>query len=101
MKNKLLTNFINKKDPILKKELHTNHKKYRTLLTTHIKKSKQGYYEKYFERNWNNIKNKWKGIKSLISVKTVTSSVPTALSLDNGDTIINPYDIALIITLKN
>ena len=30
LKNKLLTNFINKKDPVLKKECHTNFKKYRT-----------------------------------------------------------------------
>ena len=59
-----------------------------------MKKSKQAYYEKYFERNWNNIKNTWKGIKSLISLKTVASSVPTVVSLDNGDTITNPYDIA-------
>ena len=29
-----------------------------------------------------------------LSVKTVASSVPTVLSLDNGDTITNPYDIA-------
>ena len=42
----------------------------------------------------NNIKNTWKGIKSLISLKTVASNVPTVLSLDNGDTITNPYDIA-------
>ena len=59
-----------------------------------MKKSKQAYYDKYFERNWNNIKNNWKGIKSLISLKTVTSKVPTVLSLDNGKTITNPYDIA-------
>ena len=59
-----------------------------------MKKSKQAYYDKYFERNWNNIKNTWKGIKSLISLKTVASNVPTVLSLDNGDTITNPYDIA-------
>ena len=38
--------------------------------------------------------NKWKGIKSLNSLKTVASSVPTVLSLDNGDTITNPHDIA-------
>ena len=94
MKNKLLTNFINKKDPILKEECHTNYKKYRNLLSTLMKKSKQAYYDKYFERNWNNIKNTWKGIKSLISLKSVASSVPTVLSLDNGDTITNPYDIA-------
>ena len=93
MKNKLLANFINKKDPILKEEFHTNYKKYRNLLTTVMKKSKQVYYDKYFEKNWNNIKNTWIGIKSLISLKTVASSVPTLLSLDNGDTITNPYDL--------
>ena len=59
-----------------------------------MKKSKQAYYEKYFERNWNNTKNTWKGVKSLISLKTVASNVPTVLCLDNGDTVINPYDIA-------
>ena len=59
-----------------------------------MEKSKQSYYDKYFERNWNNIKNTWKGIKSLISLKTVASSALTVLSLDNGDTITNPYDIA-------
>ena len=59
-----------------------------------MKKSKQAYYDKYFERNWNNIKNTWKGIKSLISLKTVASNVPTVLFLDNGRTITNPYDIA-------
>ena len=57
-----------------------------------MKKSKQAYYDKYFERNWNNIKNTQKGIKSLISLKTVASHVSTVLSLDNGNTITNPYD---------
>ena len=36
--------------------------------------------------------NTWKGIKLLISLKTVASNVPTILSLDNSDTITNPYD---------
>ena len=94
VKNKLLTNFINKKDPVLKEEFHTKYQKYRNLLSTLMKKSKQAYYDQYFERNWNNIKNKWKGIKSLIFLKTVASHVPTILSLDNGDTITNSYDIA-------
>ena len=58
-----------------------------------MKKSKQAYYDKYFERNWNNVKNTQKGIKSLISLKTVASHVSTVLSLDNGNTITNPYDI--------
>ena len=91
--SKLLTNFINKKDAVLKEEFHTKYKKCRNLLSTLMKKIKQAYYDKYFERNWNNIKNTWKGIKSFISLKTVASHVPTVLSLDNGDTITNPYDI--------
>ena len=48
-----------------------------------MKKSKKDYYNKYFDKNWNNIKNTWKGIKFLISLKTVDFSVPTLLSLDN------------------
>ena len=87
VKNKLLTNFINKKDPILKEECHTNYKKYRNLLSTLMKKSKQAYYDKYFEKNWNNIKNTWKGIKSLISLKTKASSVPTVLSFENNQSL--------------
>ena len=59
-----------------------------------MKKSKQAYNDKYFERNWNNIKNTWEGIKFLTSVKTVASSVPDILFLDNGDTTTKPYDIA-------
>ena len=89
VKNKLLTNLIKKKDPILKEELHNNYKKYRNLLST--LKSKQAYYDKYFEKIWNNIKNTWKGIKSLICLKTEASSIPTVLSCENGDNITNPY----------
>ena len=46
------------------------------------------------KKNWNNIKNTWDRIKSLILLKTVASHVPTVFSFDNGDTITNPYDIA-------
>ena len=60
VENKLLTNFINKKDPILKKQFQTNYKKYRSLLSILMKKRKQAYYDKYFERHWNNIKNTWR-----------------------------------------
>ena len=59
-----------------------------------MKRSKQAYFDKYFEANWNNVKNTWKGIKSLITLKSVASNVQLVLSLDNGDTRTNPYDIA-------
>ena len=99
VKNEFLTNLVNKKVSILKEEFHTKYKKHRNLISTVTKKSKQTYYDKYFQRNWNNIKNTWKGIKSLFSLKSVVSSVPTVLPLDNGHTITNPYDIAN--TFKN
>ena len=95
VKNKLVTKVINVRHSILKEEIHAEYKNYRKLLSTLMKKSKQAYYNKYFETNWNNIKNTWKGIKSPISLKSVATSAPTVLSHDdNGNTIINPYDIA-------
>ena len=56
-----------------------------------MKKSKQAYCNKFFEKNWNNIKNTWKEVKSLISLKTVASSAPTVLPLDNSVTIAINY----------
>ena len=44
------------------------------------------------KKNWNNIKNTWKGITYLIFLKTAASSVPTVLSLDNGYIVTNSYD---------
>ena len=57
LKNKLLTQFINTKHPILKEEIHNEYKNFRNMLSTLMNKSKQAYYDKYFETNWNNIKN--------------------------------------------
>ena len=64
MKNKLLTSFINKNDPLLKKEFQPNYKKYQNLISTIVKKCKQAHYDKYFEINWNDIKDTSKGIRS-------------------------------------
>ena len=56
-----------------------------------MKKSKKAYYYKYFVTNWNNIKNISKGIKIRYFSKNCR---PIVLSLNNNDTITNPYDIA-------
>ena len=95
VKNKLLKNFINKKDPVLKQEFHTNYKKYRNLLSTLMKKSKQAYYDKYFEKNWNNIKNTWKGIKSLISRWIPNPGVPCSKPLGGSkvDSAFHPPEV--------
>ena len=51
VKNKFLTNFIDKKDHVLKKEFHTNYKKYKNLLSSLMEKNKQAYCDNYSERN--------------------------------------------------
>ena len=48
-----------------------------------MKQSKQIYYTKYFENNWNNIKNTWKGIKTIISIKDITATVPHSIVFNN------------------
>ena len=48
-----------------------------------MKKSKQKYFTKYFETNVKNLKNTWKGIKSIISLKNSTSSSPTVINFNN------------------
>ena len=51
------------------------HAAYRNLLCTLMKESKQIYYTKYFESNWNNIKNTWKGIKTIISINNIITTI--------------------------
>ena len=48
-----------------------------------MKKSKQNYFTKYFESNIKNLKNTWKGIKSIISLKNSASSSPNLLNFNN------------------
>ena len=50
-----------------------------------MNKTKQAYYDRFFENNWKNIKNIWKGTKSLISLKTVASSIPTVRISDSNE----------------
>ena len=44
-----LTKFINTKSLIWKEETHIEYKNYRNLVSILMKKSKQAYYNKYFE----------------------------------------------------
>ena len=41
-----------------------------------MKKSKQNYFAKYFESNIKNLKNEWKAIKSIISLKILPHAHP-------------------------
>ena len=63
------------------------------MLSTLLKKSKTNYYNQYFKANMNNIKNTWKGIKSIITIKNLSSDIPKSLS-SNRSTITNQVEIS-------
>ena len=47
---------------------------YRNMLSTLMKKGKMNYYRPYFKTNWDNIKNTWRGIISIININNTHSS---------------------------
>ena len=75
------------------KKKNKEYKDYRNLLFTVLKQSKNNYFNNYFESNWNTIKNAWKGIKSIITIKDFSDDIPKSLSVD-GATISNPLAIS-------
>ena len=60
---------------------HEKYKQYRNLLNNFIKSSKKSYYHNFFEKSNSDIKNIWKGIRSLVSLKPFGGTVPSKLLL--------------------
>ena len=67
--------------------------KHRDSSSTLLEQSKKPYYNNYFRNNINNIKNTWKGIKSIISLNTKESESPKILLSNKGEFLTNPNDI--------
>ena len=65
------------------------------MLSTLMKKSKMHYYNHYFKTNWDNIKNTWKGIKSILNINNTYSNIPKIL-VSNDTTSAEPIEIANI-----
>ena len=79
-KNNFLKRLRNAKNSQTKETFHRQYKDYRNMLSTLFRKSKSNYYNQYFRANVNNIKNTWKGIKSTITIKNLSSDIPKSLS---------------------
>ena len=73
--------------------MHKKYKQYRNLISTLLKRSKRLYFTKFFNDNLNNLKNTWKGIKNLISFKTV-SHCPSSSIYYKNKTGTSPFEIA-------
>ena len=66
------------------------------MLSTLSKKSKSNYCNQYFRANMNNIKNTWNGMKSNITIKSLSSDIPKCLSCNGSTTIKNKVEISNI-----
>ena len=71
----------------------TKYKYYRNKVSSLIKHSKQEYYNDYFKTNSKNIRNIWKGIKQLITLKPRGVNLISKIS-HNNQTITDPKAIA-------
>ena len=58
-----------------------------------MKQSKKFYYANYFKNSIKDMKNTWKGIKSIISPKAKESESPKTV-LNKGEVLTNPIDIS-------
>ena len=92
IKNHLLTKYIKLKDVTLKKEVQIKYKQYRNLLSTLMEEGKKSYFTYYFQNNLNYLKNAWKGIKNLISLKEL-ANVASPNIFDNGRSLTGPPQI--------
>ena len=81
-----------------KNEVYQQYKYYyRNLLSTLMnkRKKKKIYYEQYFKNNLNNLKNIWKGIRSMIAIKRLSASNKQIIT-HKGATV---ADLLLLISL--
>ena len=92
-KNKLLKKYIKCQNSVTKNDLYREYKSYRNKLLTNTKGSERKYYNDYFRANLKNIKNTWKGIKSIISLKCKDSDIPKIIK-DKYTFLTAPKDIA-------
>ena len=89
IKNKLLGKFIKLKEPTFKNEAHTKYKLYRNMLAMLLKRSKHTYFSSFFQNHINDLKNNWKCIKRITSLKDSSSTVPSTIFEDN-ENLTNP-----------
>ena len=60
-----------------------------------MEKSKMNYNNHYFRTNWDNIRNTWKGIKSILNINNNQSNIPKIL-VSNDTTSTEAIEIANI-----
>ena len=83
MREKLYKKFVKAKDKDVKEDYHKKYKQFRNKILSECRESKKLYFQNYFTENANNIKNMWKGIKSIINISNYSKRQPTSLLVNN------------------
>ena len=91
----LYKSYLREKNPILKSLLQESFKKYRNKIVSLCRLSKSNFFTKYFSDNQKNIGKSWKGVKSMISLRSSSSSSPTCINIDNTP-VFDPSIIAIV-----
>ena len=92
-RDKLFKKYCKSKKTIEKFEIHEKYKIIRNSIVFEINKSKRQYFETFFGDSSNDIKKTWSGIRSLVTLKSTSSSSVSSLTI-NQKTISDPLTIA-------
>ena len=75
--------YIKTKNACLKEKFHDKYKKVRNDIREITRKSQKAYLQEFFAKNIRNIKNTWKGIKSVIKISSSNRNQPNSLLVNN------------------
>ena len=78
----LYKKFIKAKNKEVKQDYHVRYKQLRNHIVTLCRISKKIYYQNFFAEHANDMKNTWKGIKSLINLKGTIKKNPSSIIFD-------------------
>ena len=80
-KNKLYSGFLKEKDMNKKAEIKSKYKTLRNKITAKIRVDKKKHFEDFFDKNSDNLRNTWRGIKSIINIRSAKSN-PNSLLIN-------------------
>ena len=83
-REKLYKKYVKSKNPTIKENYHKQFKEIRNEIVDDIRESKKQFYQSYFSKNSNNIKETWKGIKTIINIKNKSKNYQSSLLVDNN-----------------
>ena len=84
-RDQLLNKYIKAPEGEHKNELHKQYKILRNKIVALLRLSKNQHYRSYFRSNSTDIKKTWKGIKSIINLRTASNNLPTTMLINNAN----------------